>query len=58
MLWRVVLWHGTTDLPEGTIFDDALEHASLEELEELAGNHVAKLGKWRCAEWGAAVVAL
>ena len=32
MLWRVVLWHGTTDLPEGTIFDDALEHASLEEL--------------------------
>ena len=58
LLRRVVLRHGTTDLPEGTIFDDALEHASLEELEELAGNHVAKLGKWCCAEWGAAVVAL
>jgi hypothetical protein len=26
---RVVLRHGTTDLPESTIFDDALEHASL-----------------------------
>jgi hypothetical protein len=28
LLRRVVLRHGTTDLPEGTIFDDAPEHAS------------------------------
>jgi hypothetical protein len=35
----VVLRHGTADLLEGTIFDDAPEHASLEELVELAGNH-------------------
>ena len=53
-----MLRHGTTDLPEGSIFDDAPEHASLEELEELAGNHVTKLGKLRCAEWGVAVAAL
>jgi hypothetical protein len=55
---RVVLWHGTTDLPECTIFDDAPEHASLEELEELVGNHLTKLGKRRCVEWGVAVAAL
>ena len=57
-LRRVVLRHGTTDLPEGTIFDDAPEHASLEELVELAGNHVTKLGKRRCAEWEVAMAAL
>jgi hypothetical protein len=45
-------------LPEGSIFDDApVEHASLEELEGLAGNHVTKLytgqaAHRRCAEWG------
>jgi hypothetical protein len=44
--------HGTTDLPEGTIFDDAPEHASLEKLAELTGNHDTKLGKQRCAIWG------
>ena len=58
LLRRVVLRHGTTDLPDGTIFDDAPEHASLEELVELAGNHVTKLGKRRCAEWGMAVAKL
>jgi hypothetical protein len=42
LLRRVVLRHGTADLPQGMIFDDAPEHASLEELEELAGNHVTK----------------
>jgi hypothetical protein len=41
-----------------TIFDDASEHASLEELEELAGNHVTNLGKRRCAEWGVVMAAL
>ena len=40
LLRRVVLRHGTADLPQGMIFDDAPEHASLEELEELARNHV------------------
>jgi hypothetical protein len=58
LLRRVVLRHGTADQSEDTIFDDAPEHASLEKLEELAGNHVTKLGKRRCAEWGAAVVVL
>jgi hypothetical protein len=47
VLRRVVLRHGTTDLPEGSIFDDAPEHASLEKLEELASNHATKLGKRR-----------
>ena len=27
-------------------------------MEELAGNHVTKLGKRRCAEWGATVAAV
>jgi hypothetical protein len=58
LLWCVVLRHGTTDLPEGSIFDAAPEHASLEELEELADNHVTKLGKRRCAKWGVAMAAL
>jgi ribonuclease HI len=58
LLWRAMLWHGTTGLPEGTIFDDAPEYASLDELVELADNHDTKLGKRRCAKWGAMVVAL
>ena len=58
LLRRVVLRQGTTDLPECTTFDDAPEHASVEELEELADNHVTKMGKRRCTEWGATVAAL
>jgi hypothetical protein len=37
MLRRVVLRYGTSDLLEGTIFDDALEHASLEESSSRVG---------------------
>ena len=50
LLRRVAMRHGTPDLSEGAIFDDAPEHASLEELVELTGNHDTKLGKRRCVE--------
>ena len=58
LLRRVVLQYGTSDMPEGTTFDDAPEHTLLEELVELTGKHDTKLGKRRCAEWGAIVAAL
>ena len=45
---------------EGSILaDEAVpEHASLEELAELAGNHETEKGKRKCANWGVMCAAL
>ena len=45
LLRQVMLRKPTTEHAEGSIFDDAPPHASIEELVELAGNHDTQSGK-------------
>eukprot|EP01050_Picozoa_sp_SAG11_P019541 SAG11_NODE_3128_length_2665_cov_1.692518_3_plen_407_part_00 len=59
LIRRVMMRH-EAPYEEGSILaDEAVpEHASLEELAELAGNHETEAGKRKCADWGVMCAAL
>jgi hypothetical protein len=54
LLRRVVMRHGTTNLPEGSIFDDAPEHAALERNTVVYSESLMKL--WFLSFYNANVV--